>query len=137
MADWGAYGNGCLGPCRLAGLALLFSVGILLQILGCALYNNWWPMLTVLMYILVPMPCLFFGNTSSSDFISVDGGDDWADAAKFLTGFSAVGSIAIPAILRHAKLIESGAMWIEFASFIVVLATVMLFQHVSHEEEYY
>jgi hypothetical protein len=76
MADWGAYGNGCLGPCRLAGLAFLFSVGILLQILGCALYNNWWPMLTVLMYILVPMPCLFFGNTSSSDFISVDGGDE-------------------------------------------------------------
>ncbi len=35
MADWGAYGNGCLGPCRLAGLALLFSVGILLQILVC------------------------------------------------------------------------------------------------------
>jgi hypothetical protein len=76
MADWGAYGNGCLGPCRLAGLAFLLSVGILLQILGCALYNNWWPMLTVLMYILVPMPCLFFGNTSSSDFISVDGGDE-------------------------------------------------------------
>jgi hypothetical protein len=131
-----ANGDGICGAV-LAGLALLFSVGILLQILGCALYNNWWPMLTVLMYILVPMPCLFFGNTSSSDFISVDGGDDWADAAKFLTGFSAVGSIAIPAILRHAKLIESGAMWIEFASFIVVLATVMLFQHVSHEEEYY
>jgi hypothetical protein len=35
MADWGAYGNGCLGPCRLAGLAFLFSVGILLQILVC------------------------------------------------------------------------------------------------------
>jgi hypothetical protein len=30
----------------------------------------------VLMYILVPMPCLFFGNTSSSDFISVNGGDE-------------------------------------------------------------
>jgi hypothetical protein len=48
-----------------------------------------------------------------------------------------VGSIAIPAILRHAQLIESGAMWIEFASFFVVLATVILFQYVSQEEEYY
>lgn len=27
----------------------------------------------------------------------------WIDAGKFLTGFSAVGSIAIPAILAHAK----------------------------------
>jgi hypothetical protein len=33
MADWGAYVTGCLGSCRLAGLAFLFSVGILLQIL--------------------------------------------------------------------------------------------------------
>jgi hypothetical protein len=33
MADWGAYITGCLGSCRLAGLAFLFSVGILLQIL--------------------------------------------------------------------------------------------------------
>jgi hypothetical protein len=54
-----------------------------------------------------------------------------------LTGFSAVGSIAIPAILRHALLIESGAMWIEFTSFFVLLATVMLFQRVTQEEEYY
>jgi hypothetical protein len=64
-------------------------------------------------------------------------GASWADAAKFLTGFSAVGSIAIPAILRHALLIESGAMWIEFTSFFVLLATVMLFQRVTQEEEYY
>jgi alcohol dehydrogenase class IV len=71
------------------------------------------------------------------DFIFAVGWNSWADAAKFLTGFSAVGSIAIPTILRHAQLIESGAMWIEFASFFVVLATVMLFQHVSQEEEYY
>eukprot|EP00878_Enallax_costatus_P021807 GHUV01023112.1.p3 GENE.GHUV01023112.1~~GHUV01023112.1.p3 ORF type:complete len:119 (+),score=9.09 GHUV01023112.1:98-454(+) len=27
----------------------------------------------------------------------------WVDAGKFLTGFSAVGSIAIPAILAHAQ----------------------------------
>ena len=27
----------------------------------------------------------------------------WIDAGKFLTGFSAVGSIAIPAILYHAQ----------------------------------
>lgn len=27
----------------------------------------------------------------------------WVDAGKFLTGFSAVGSIAIPAVLAHAQ----------------------------------
>jgi len=120
----------------LAGLAFLFSVGFLLQILGCALYNNWWPMLTGLMYIMLPMPCLFFGG-GSSDFITSGEGGDWADAAKFLTGFSSVGSIAIPAILRHANLITAGAMWIEFAAFFILLSTVMIFQKVSQEDDYY
>lgn len=61
----------------------------------------------------------------------------WADAAKFLTGFSSVGSIAIPAILRHADLITAGAMWIEFSAFFVLLATVVMFQRVSQEDDYY
>ncbi|KAG5559905.1 hypothetical protein RHGRI_003263 [Rhododendron griersonianum] len=30
----------------LAGLAFMFSASILLQVLACALYNNWWPMLS-------------------------------------------------------------------------------------------
>lgn len=33
---------------------------------GCVLWHNWWPMLTGVMYVLVPMPYLFFrgGNDS-------------------------------------------------------------------------
>eukprot|EP00250_Pteridium_aquilinum_P013899 c21645_g1_i1 orf=96-476(+) len=117
----------------LAGLAFMFSIGVLMQILACALYSNWWPMLTVLMYILVPMPCLFFGG-GSVDFISSRDGGDWADAAKFLTGFSAVGSIAIPAILHHAGLIKAGAMYIEFVSFFILLCTVLTFNQVSRDD---
>ncbi|KAG5553287.1 hypothetical protein RHGRI_011224 [Rhododendron griersonianum] len=41
---------------------------------ACALYNNWWPMLSALMYVLVPMPCLFFGGGSTQFLISRDGG---------------------------------------------------------------
>ncbi|XP_075636542.1 uncharacterized protein LOC142608741 [Castanea sativa] len=49
----------------LAGLAFMFSSSILLQILACAIYGNWWPMLSALMHVLVPMPCLFFGGGST------------------------------------------------------------------------
>jgi hypothetical protein len=69
---------------------------------ACALYNNWWPMLAgdvfllvtpsingeivmvfsltlsyayaALMYVLVPMPCLFFGGGSTQFLTSRDGG---------------------------------------------------------------
>ncbi|KAI5074618.1 hypothetical protein GOP47_0010579 [Adiantum capillus-veneris] len=92
-------------------------------------------MLTVLMYILVPMPCLFFGG-GSVDFISSRDAGDWGDAAKFLTGFSAVGSIAIPAILHHAGLIKAGAMYIEFASFFILLCTVLTFNQVSRDDSW-
>ena len=30
------------------------------------LYKNWWPMLTGIMYVLVPMPYLFFGGGGDS-----------------------------------------------------------------------
>jgi hypothetical protein len=33
---------------------------------GCVLWRNWWPMLTGLMYVLVPMPYLFFGSGGDS-----------------------------------------------------------------------
>lgn len=58
----------------------------------------------------------------------------WGDAAKFLTGFSGVGSIAIPAILHHAGLIKAGAMYMEFVSFSILLFTVLLFNRVSRDD---
>ncbi|XP_076942571.1 vacuolar protein sorting-associated protein 55 homolog [Bidens hawaiensis] len=119
----------------LAGLALLFSSSLLLQILACALYNNWWPMLSALMYILVPMPCMFFSDGSTESLISRND-DGWMNAAKFLTGASMVGSLAIPIILRHAAFISTGAMLIEFVSFFIFLGTVMCYYRANVEDEW-
>jgi hypothetical protein len=64
-------------------------------------------MLTGIMYVLVPMPYLFFSSSSGGYGGYGDYGGalaaGWLDAGKFLTGFSAVGSIAIPAVLAHAQ----------------------------------
>ncbi|KAH7438350.1 hypothetical protein KP509_04G011500 [Ceratopteris richardii] len=120
------YLRGCLDSCKLAGLALLLSGSITLQILACALYNNWWPMLTLVMYVLIPMPLLFFGGGSLEVITSADSGE-WADFAKFLTGFSVVGSLCIPSILYHAQIIQAAAMCMAFASFFLLMITVSLF----------
>jgi hypothetical protein len=40
--------------------------GIMCFLQGCVLWKNWWPMLTGLMYVLVPMPYLFFGSAGDS-----------------------------------------------------------------------
>jgi hypothetical protein len=53
----------------------------------------------------------------------------WIDAGKFLTGFSAVGSVAVPAILAHAKVITPGAMLMELAAVAVLGATVVTYDY--------
>ncbi|KAH6822502.1 Vacuolar protein sorting 55 family protein [Perilla frutescens var. hirtella] len=120
------------------GYLILINIVVILFshcFLACAIYNNWWPMLSALMYVLVPMPCLFFGGGSTQFLISRDGGG-WVDAAKFLTGASAVGSMAIPIILRHAGLIGTGAMFIEFTSFFIFVCTVLCFHRASLDDEW-
>ncbi|KAL3755613.1 hypothetical protein ACJRO7_002633 [Eucalyptus globulus] len=106
----------------------MFSSSIMLQILVCTKYQ-------ALMYVLVPMPCLFFGGGSTQFLTSRDGGG-WIDGAKFLTGASSVGSIAIPIILRHANLINTGAMFIEFTSFFIFVFTVLCFHRASLDDEW-
>lgn len=118
-------------------LAVMFSSGVLLQLLGCVLFHNWWPMLTGIMYILVPMPYVFFGSSGGSDGYALYGSSiqsGWVDAGKFLTGFSAVGSIAIPAILAHAQVITTGALVLELLAALVLGATVVVYDFFNSKE---
>ncbi|XP_058104195.1 vacuolar protein sorting-associated protein 55 homolog [Magnolia sinica] len=135
MADLPRYVIACLHSGKLAFLAIMVSAGIVLQVLACALYNNWWPMLTVIMYVLLPMPLLFFVGSDTSSLISTNG-NGWIDATKFLTGASAVGSIAIPIILKHANVIGWGAMVMELSSFFVFVSAIVCFLQMSNEDEY-
>ena len=61
----------------------------------------------------------------------------WVDAGKFLTGFSAVGSIAIPAILFHAEKITGGALAMELAAVAVLAGTAFAFEYLSNDEGSY
>ncbi|KAJ8486283.1 hypothetical protein OPV22_018768 [Ensete ventricosum] len=125
----------CLHSGQLALLAILVSGGIVLQILACALYNNWWPMLTALMYVILPMPLLFFTGSNSSSLMSNEG-NGWVNFTKFLTGASVVGSIAIPSILKHANLIGWGALAMELSSFVVFGVAILWFLQMSNHDDY-
>ncbi|PON34112.1 Vacuolar protein sorting [Parasponia andersonii] len=136
MADLPGHVRACLQTGQLAFLAILVSGGIVLQILACALYNNWWPMLTVIMYVLLPMPLLFFAGSDSSALFS-ESDNSWVNATKFLTGASAIGSIAIPTILKHAGVIGWGAMVMELSSFFVFVLAIMCYIRINGEDNYY
>ncbi|KAK6947459.1 Vps55/LEPROT, partial [Dillenia turbinata] len=135
MADLSRYVVACLHPGKLAFLAILVSGGIVLQILACALYDNWWPMLTVMMYVLLPMPLLFFAGSDTSSLLS-ESRSSWEHAAKFLTGMSAVGSIAIPSILKHADVIGWGALAMGLSSFLIIVVAIVCFLKLNNEDDY-
>ncbi|KAK9266900.1 hypothetical protein L1049_027159 [Liquidambar formosana] len=135
MADLPRYMIACLQSGKLAFLAILVSGGIVLQILACALYDNWWPMLTAIMYVLLPMPLLFFGGSDTSSFLS-DSGNRWVAATKFLTGASAIGSIAIPAILKHAGVIGWGALAMDLSSFFIFVIAIACYIQMNNDDDY-
>ncbi|CAI0434623.1 unnamed protein product [Linum tenue] len=133
MADLPGYVRSCLQTGHLAMLAILVSGGIVLQVLACALYNNWWPMLTVVMYVLLPMPLLFFAGSES---VFQESDSSWMNASKFFTGASTVGSIAIPAILKHAGIIGWGALAMELSSFFIFVIAIMCYISIYDEDGY-
>ncbi|KAK8510779.1 hypothetical protein V6N12_009621 [Hibiscus sabdariffa] len=135
MADLPGYLRTCLHTGKLALLAILVSGGIVLQILACALYNNWWPMLTVIMYVLLPMPLLFFMGSDASLLSESDNG--WVNATKFLTGAAAVGSIAIPVILKHAGIICWGALAMELSSYFIFVVAIMCCIRMNDDNDSY
>ncbi|KAL1354471.1 vacuolar protein sorting-associated protein 55 homolog [Arachis duranensis] len=136
MADLPGYLRSCLSMGKLAFLAILVSGGIVLQILACALYNNWWPMLSAITYVLLPMPLLFFAGSNGSSVFS-ESESSWVNLAKFLTGFSTIGSIAIPSILKHSGVIGWGAFAMELSSFFVFVLAILCFMGMNDEDDYY
>ena len=85
-------------------------------------------------YVLVPMPWMLFGTDAASG-----GGSDvqgWGDAGKFLTGMSAVGTIALPTILFHAGKIVGGALACELLSAVVLGAVAIAYLNMSDSNDY-
>ncbi|CAF1929207.1 vacuolar protein sorting-associated protein 55 homolog [Brassica napus] len=136
MADIPRHLRACLDMGKIAFLAILVSGGIVLQILACALYNNWWPMLSVIMYVLLPMPLLFFAGSDSTSLFN-ESDNSWINAAKFMTGASAVGSIAIPVILKHAGLIGWGALAFDLSSYVVFIVAILSYICVGDDSDNY
>lgn len=59
------------------------------------------------------------------------------EAGRFLTGFSAVGLVAVPAILAHASYITAGAMMIELCAAAAFGLLVVVYDYSQTSDSYY
>ncbi|KAL4374811.1 hypothetical protein AHAS_Ahas05G0219100 [Arachis hypogaea] len=83
-------------------------------------------MLSAITYVLLPMPLLFFAGSNGSS----------VNLAKFLTGFSTIGRIAIPSILKHSGVIGWGAFAMELSYFFVFVLVILCFMGMSDDDYY-
>ncbi|CAA7016110.1 unnamed protein product [Microthlaspi erraticum] len=97
-------------------------------------------MLSTLVYVVGPMPLLLSGGAPQSS--TGPDGIGWMeradlllvkrqrkDPAEFLTGVLTLASLATPIILRHAQIIETGAMLIAVTTFFIHIIFTLLFSH--------
>ena len=59
------------------------------------------------------------------------------DACKFLTGASSIGSIAIPAILKHAGVIGWGALGMQLGSYFIFVLAIVCFIGMKGDDDGY
>ncbi|CAH2054041.1 unnamed protein product [Thlaspi arvense] len=105
-------------------------------------------MLSTLVYVVGPMPLLLCGGDLNQSLIGPDG-IGWRERAeqlrikrkrkdpvRFLAGVLTLGSLATPIILRHAQMIETGAMFICVTSFFIHICTIVCSYGVSIDDDW-
>ena len=113
-------------------LAGFIALGLLLNILACALPNNWYPLITVVAYLFVAMPNILCGMCNRGD-IWGDGNRGWKNSGYFLTSFFLVGGFAIPLILYHAdKITKVYPLVLSIVGGLIVYVTVLIYLHIFH-----
>ncbi|KAI7733235.1 hypothetical protein M8C21_002165 [Ambrosia artemisiifolia] len=85
------------------------------------------------MYVILPVPLILFAGSDTSIYYT-ESQSSWVDATKFLTGASAVGSVAIPVILKHAGVITWGAFAMELSSLFVFAMAILCFVGMNSDD---
>eukprot|EP00761_Pharyngomonas_kirbyi_P011523 gb/GECH01011548.1/.p1 GENE.gb/GECH01011548.1/~~gb/GECH01011548.1/.p1 ORF type:complete len:142 (+),score=20.77 gb/GECH01011548.1/:1-426(+) len=85
--------------------SLFLAVGVVLCVLGCALYNTWHPIFVFFFYIFTPFPEVICGFifAGGSDPLAEEGVESvWKHIGAFLTGALFVCGPALALVLAHA-----------------------------------
>ncbi|GAA5890926.1 hypothetical protein JCM6882_008858 [Rhodosporidiobolus microsporus] len=110
-------------------LSFVLAVSFLLVILSCALWSNWLPLLTAVIFALAPLPNFLSSRCSGADDFSADYTSAPLDLGHFLTSCFLVSGVALPFVLAHAGVIAPTAGWMSAAGGAVGYATIILYSH--------
>lgn len=111
-------------------LSFFLSIGFILVILSCALYSNWLPLIVVGIYMFAPVPNALANALKSTDDIIADTNSSFfVDFSKFFTGFLIVSGIAIPILLAHSGVIQTGALVMSVIGGLIIHSVLISYTH--------
>merc|ERR1711915_150607 len=96
-------------------------------VLACALYdNNWWPLFVLMFYFLAPVPLVCSRRVGDSGGMG-GSSNGCLDFARFITVCIVVSAYALPIVLAKAPalspVIQTGACWLVMAGNTVTFLT--------------
>ncbi|KPV78694.1 uncharacterized protein RHOBADRAFT_51129 [Rhodotorula graminis WP1] len=110
-------------------LSFVLSLSFLLIILSCALWGNWLPLLTAILFTLAPLPNWLFSRCAGADDFSAEYSSGPVDFGHFLTSCFLVSGVALPYVLAHAEVIHQAAAWMSAAGGLIGYATIITYSH--------
>ncbi|GAA6064438.1 hypothetical protein JCM10212_006100 [Sporobolomyces blumeae] len=110
-------------------LSFVLALSFLLVILSCALWSNWLPLLTALIFALAPLPNFLFSRCAGHDDFSAEYSSGPVDLGHFLTSCFLVSGVALPFTLAHAGVIHHLAGWMSAVGGAVGYGTMITYSH--------
>ncbi|BGP53133.1 hypothetical protein JCM8202_004218 [Rhodotorula sphaerocarpa] len=110
-------------------LSFVLSLSFLLIILACALWSNWLPLLTALLFAFAPLPNWICSRCAGADDFSADYSSGPLDFGHFLTSCFLVSGVALPYVLAHAEVIHPAAGWMSALGGLVGYGTIITYSH--------
>ncbi|CAG7674176.1 unnamed protein product [Allacma fusca] len=105
----------------LVTLAFFGSVGMTLLVIGCALYQKWWPFFVIIFYLLSPLPLLVARRYNA---VGMGPSNSCQEAAIFMTMGILISAFGLPIVMARQDVIEAGACWYVVGGNIVVFLTI-------------
>jgi len=116
-------------------LAFFVAIGIILDILACVLWMNWWPIFVIVFYTLAPLPNIVFAqcaDPSTSESFLDTRARSWKDTGFFITGILIFSGLGLPIVLYHSNVIELGQLLLALGGGVITYAAFVVYIHFFH-----
>ena len=119
----------------LAANSILLAAGILLIIFSCIIYDNWWPLMMIFIFvasIIFPSICGSCEISQQEDFMG-DSDEIGPMLSWVFVGMFIVFGYTIPIELLRRNIIEIGGVYMSVSGGTIILMAIMLFVRIVYK----